>query len=212
MSDNEIMVVNTGALFGVFNPCPFNGFMDNSMTWYEQRILDNFEWMDKDLAEKNQRYKQPVGYSVICNPELQKIFVYQRSSKDKEYPEKRLQGKWSCGIGGHIEKADYTFADPIYDSLTRELLEEVEIMGREKKPKVIGYINDDSNDVGKVHFGILYVVETDAEVARPRDPEIKQGGMISIDRFKARCSSSHFKVENWSKIALKPLLEYFENK
>ena len=206
-SEELIMVVGRETLFS--GDC-FEGFKPQKEVNYESRILDNYHYMKRGLAEVDPTHKQPIGYAMIVNPELKQVFAYQRSNKDSSYPEKRLQGKWSWGVGGHIEKFDIENANPIHASMLRELEEEVDVNGR-VNPRVFGYINNDSDDVGKVHFGVLYVVETDARIVEPKDSEIDNGGLRTIEELEAICSSSDFKVEEWSKISLKPLKQYFRD-
>src|SRR3989344_2317955 len=87
--------------------------------------------------------------------------------------------------------------------------EEVEFIGK-RNPKVIGYINDDSNDVGKVHFGILYFIETDASIIIPKAKEMKNGKLLPfdyIDKFE-ELNLKELVVEDWSKIAIGALKNY----
>jgi len=201
--DKEIMVVPKGDLF---DNNYFEGFMKKNSVDYEKRILSNFSYMQRSLAENSPEYKQPVGYALIINPKTKKIFVYQRA-KDKNYNEKRLQGNWSWGLGGHIERIDDA-KNPIHSSMLRELNEEVYIEG-DIKLKVLGYINDDSNPVGKVHFGVLYLIETNSGV-RPKDAEIASGKFMDLNELEKICSSDQ-KIDSWSRISFAPLKEYLEN-
>lgn len=199
---NEIMVIRKEILFAKKQ---FYGYSETGD--YETIILKNYEWMERDLAEVNDQYKQPICYIIICNLNLKKVFIYQRASKDKDYSEKRLQGKYSCGIGGHIEKMDLEATNPINASLIRELKEEVDIFDS-KDLKIIGYINDEKDDVGKVHFGMLYLLNTNAEKITPLAPEIKEGKFIDIVEFENICNSSNLNVEGWTKISLESLKKY----
>lgn len=201
MNKNEklIMVVDRDVLFGKDY---FQGFRYHKEVNYERRILKNFKYIERDLVENNPELKQPIAYMLIVNPNLKKVFVFQRASHDKAYGEKRLQGKWSWGVGGHIEKMDVKSGNPIKASMMRELKEEVEISGN-VRPVMLGYINDDRNSVGKVHFGILYLIETDAEAVKPRGKEITSGSLRSLEDMEK--INSEFVVEEWSKIALEPL-------
>ncbi len=200
MNKNEkvIMVVEKVNLFG--NDY-FQGFRPHREINYESRIISNLKWMQRGLAEKDLTHKQPIAYSVIINPALKKVFAYQRSKKDANYSEKRLQGKWSLGVGGHIEKLDTTKGNPVQTSMLRELAEEVHIAGS-LTPKVVGYINDDGDEVGQVHFGILYIIETDAHTILPKAPEIESGGFRTIEELEKICSSPEYSVEKWAKITL----------
>ncbi len=197
----QIMVVKREMLFAEKS---FDGFLPANSFDFESVILSNFEWMNKDKAESNPGYKQPVGYSIIYNPILKQIFLYQRSKIDQNYAEKRLQGKWSCGVGGHIEKVDTKNGNPIHESSLREIQEEIKIFGK-RRMQVLGYINDDSDDVGKVHFGILYLVVIDNGKVEPLDPEISEGKLVPLSVLENKCNAPDVAVENWSKIALSPL-------
>ena len=131
--DKLIMVVRRQDLFRSpegFDDS-FNGFKSIEKIDYESRILNNYGFMTRKFAEKDSNYKQPIGYCAIVNPTLKKIFSFQRSKKDDNYSEKNMQGKFSWGAGGHIEKDDMhdENANPIYNSLLREVTkEEVEIL------------------------------------------------------------------------------------
>jgi len=201
-----IMVVNREDLF---ERAYFEGFRLNITVDYKERILKHFEYLERGVAEKDTNFKQPIAYSMIVNPGLRKVFAYQRASQDHKYSEKRLQGKWSWGVGGHIEKFEETAEDPIYTSMLRELQEEVEIENPFTSDYVLGYINDDSDEVGQVHFGILNYWETNSTIIRPKDPEIEIGELKSIEELEEICDSSDCVVENWSRIALDPLKKLF---
>jgi len=205
--EKEIMVIPRSILFDNDH---FDGFKHHKETDYESRILKNYVYMKRGLAENDPSHKQPVGYAIIVNPKTKKVFAYQRSSKDKEYTEKRLQGKWSWGVGGHIDKIDSKGDNPIHTSMLRELKEEVNIPGNVKM-KVIGYINDDKDEVSSVHFGALYLIETDSENVYPNAPEISSGKMIPFKEIEKIYNSEEHIVESWSQIAIEPLKEYFKN-
>ena len=198
----------------------FEGFREHHEHDYETKIISNLKILRRGHtsepadhpegnAERDYDHKQPIGYNLIVNPEREEVFVYQRASKDKNYNEKRLQGKWSCGVGGHIEHFENKTENPIRESSIRETFEEVKIIGNQKDPQVIGYINYDSDDVGKVHFGIAYVTEIDGNV-RPKDFEMAEGKLIHISDLEEMCSSPDCVVEAWAKISLEPLKNYFE--
>jgi predicted NUDIX family phosphoesterase len=195
-----IMVVPRDILFD--DNDAFNGFMPTEITDFKKKILGNFHYMEKTLAEEDPRYKQPIAYAIIFNREKQQIFIYKRSKQDKNYKEKRLQGKWSIGVGGHIEETD-TSHDPIVESLLREIKEEIGI--DVENPKLLGYINDDTNPVGKVHFGMVYIIETSENII-PKDPEIEIGQMLTIGQIQT--IQKNDVMESWSTIIIDPIKEY----
>jgi len=205
--EQKIIVVERDKLF---KNDYFQGFSSNEKIDYESRILSNLKIMKRGDAEEDPSHKQPIGYISILNPGKKEIFVYQRSSKDKEYGEKRLQGKLSFGVGGHIEDFEYKTENPIKESTSRELFQEIEIIGNAKNPIVLGYINDDKDSVGKVHFGLWYVVSSDKIFkVIPKDKEIERGEMMHIEKLEEIIFSPDYEFEGWSKILLEPLKEYF---
>jgi len=191
------MVVDRSKLF---RNDAFNGFVRHGEKDYEKRILENFYYIKRGLAEKDPSKKQPIGYAIIVNKKEKNMFVYQRSPSNKAHGDERLQNKWSCGVGGHIEIVDEKSENPIVESMLREINEEVGFLG-DAEAKVLGYINDESNDVGRVHFGILYLIETDKDVT-PKSEELKTGKMMRINDVESIFSSNDFDVEEWSRIAL----------
>lgn len=195
--DEQIMVVDRKKLFsGNY----FQGFSNSRPIDYEQRVLQNFLFMRRGDAEANPEYKQPIGYVLIVNLAMKKIFAYRRSSAGGEG---RLYEKWSWGVGGHIDLVDSAGENPIHASIARELEEEVSV--KINHLKVLGYINDDSNSVGKVHFGILYIAETDSEEVAPNSDEMAEGRLRTFEELNSINSAPEYDVEEWSRISLEPL-------
>lgn len=174
----------------------FQGFLPASEFDYESVILSNTEWVKRGIAEHDPTRKQPIAYCVLANLLSREIYVYQRSGA-----EERLNEKFSFGFGGHIERVDKQ-GNPIHTSLLRELEEEADIP-HISRLSTIGYINDDSNEVGKVHFGVLYVAEIDT-----REISIREGASSAELKHSRelgrRLQSKQFDFEEWSRIAYEP--------
>ena len=207
-SDRKIMVVDRSTLFA---DQYFQGFSPAAAHDYQALIRDHYIYDLRDKVEVMPQYKQPIAYAIIVHKETHEVFAYQRSAKDGQYEEKRLRGKWSWGLGGHIDKIDVENGDPIRASLARELSEEVKIQTYDE-PVILGYINDDETEVGSVHFGLLYLVMTSDRSVRPADAEIAWGGFMSIPQLEEIYMSSEASVESWSEISLTPLKEALAKK
>jgi predicted NUDIX family phosphoesterase len=122
-------------------------------------------YLNRSEAELDKRYKQLIPYVlIICRD---RILRYRRG---KGGGETRLHGLFSVGVGGHISEEDhglFTNAAGYNEGMRRELLEEVAIA--EIKEARVAVINDDSTEVGFVHFGVVHVVHVDNEnVAKGR--------------------------------------------
>jgi predicted NUDIX family phosphoesterase len=111
-------------------------------------------YLNRSEAEHDKRYKQLIPYVLlICNG---KILRYRRGRGGQET---RLHGLYSVGIGGHISDEDHgLFSNDLgyRDGMRRELMEEVAI--DEGKEAAVAVINDDSTEVGRVHFGVVHVM------------------------------------------------------
>lgn len=197
--DKEILVVDRTTLFAEKY---FQGFSPASELDYQKIIRDNYFYIKRGDAEDNSNFKQPIAYAVIAHKSTSKIFSYQRAADDN-YHENRLRGKWSWGIGGHIDRVDDEKKDPIQTSLLREIDEEVELESFEE-PVLLGYINDDKTGVGQVHFGLLFLIQTSSKV-KPRDLEISWGGFMTYAQLEEIYVNSETSVESWSEISLEPI-------
>ena len=197
----QIMVIDRSTLF---QDGYFQGFLPAAEVDYYSTINQKYFYHQRGDAEERPDLKQPIAYCIIAHKESRKVFAYQRSSKTGEYSEKRLMGKWSWGIGGHIDKIDADGTDPIHSSMLREVEEEIHISHHDE-PIVLGYINDDRSDVGQVHFGILFLLWTTDDGVRQNDKEIAWGGYKSLGELEAISTDRETEVETWSEIALEPL-------
>src|SRR5271170_3575667 len=116
-------------------------------------------YRDRSEAELDRRYKQIIPYVLlICNG---RILRYRRG---KGGGETRLHGLYSVGIGGHISEEDnqlFSTNRGYQEGMRRELMEEVAIDAANEPP--VAAINDDSTDVGYVHFGIVHIVRVPDE-------------------------------------------------
>ena len=186
----------------------FEGFLSNEEYDYDKIIHEKYEFVKRGPAETNFEMKQPIAYCILVNPELKKVYFYQRGSGEN-YNEKRLAGKISIGVGGHIEKQDVE--DPLLGSAVREVKEEVEYNGNLSEPKILGYINDDSEEVGKVHFGIAYIFETDSTVIKPKDVEMFDGELINVGEFEKKLNDSNLVIEGWTTILGPKIIDYVKN-
>jgi len=176
----------------------FQGFLSSEKYDFISLILEYFEYHPRgDELENNNLLQQIIPYVWIVNLKEKKIFAYRRASGKHNYQETRLMNKVSCGVGGHIDREDND--NPIENAMMRELMEEV-VMSNYPKPKIVGYLNDDSDSVGRVHFGIVAVVEVNGDVKKG-DDEMVEGKFYSIDELERLFSDSNVEVESWTRIS-----------
>lgn len=166
----RILAIDRLKLFGCFIQYTFNGFVREQLFCRQMQGLNCYIntpiqiaqlFQERGPLEKDPGYKQIIPY-VVVGSSINKTFLsYQRPSKgDGEH---RLQGKYSIGFGGHIEEQDMvnacTLSDVIINCAKREVKEELSLWADGLKFEVLGYINDDTDDVGKVHFGVVLYLD-----------------------------------------------------
>ena len=88
------------------------------------------------------------------------FYLFRRTSGQTE---KRLQNLFSLGVGGHMNPGNSIVSEEQYliDELKRELFEEVRLLNGclIEKIEFIGFINDDTIQVGRFHIGLLYNIQ-----------------------------------------------------
>ena len=121
--------------------------------------------------------------------------------RGKKAGEQRLVAKGSIGIGGHINDEDHSlFAvgmQAFKQAVKREVCEELAIQD-EFDAKPVGLINDDSTEVGRVHFGIVHVLFRPPEQVKKNEQVITQVGFIPIEQLKTKRE----RMESWSQLCL----------
>jgi predicted NUDIX family phosphoesterase len=157
----------------------------------------NLTYLNRSEAEHDRRYKQLIPYVlVVCDGRLLR---YQRGKGGQET---RLRGLWSVGIGGHISEEDHSLFTKdfgYFDGMRREVREEVEV--DEVGESAVAVINDDSTDVGYVHFGVVHVMQAANENVAGRRSGIASPEFIAIaDAVKDAAD-----YESWSRFCLENL-------
>ena len=175
----------------------FQGFSAD-VDRYLPTILDprNNSFMSRAQAEINPNFKQIIPYVVITDGK--NVLHYIRG---KDAGEKRLVAKGSIGIGGHINDEDHTLFDfglqAFQNAVEREVCEELSIEGKfDAKPA--GLINDDSTEVGRVHFGVVHVLFRTSEQVRKNERVITQLKWLPFEGLKAKREQ----MESWSQLCL----------
>lgn len=148
-------------------------------------------------------FPQIIPYIVVRNQEG-KILTYSRGKGTED----RLHAFRSIGFGGHIDFVD-VFNHPsnlisaIQVGADREIAEELVADGNiTNNIKPDNIIIDYTNDVGKVHVGVLFDITLDE--VNTDTYEISDAMWLSLDEIK----QSSGKYENWSRL----VINYIDNK
>ncbi len=184
----DILVIPRRKLFGECDEMAFEGFMkaDESML---KRIKEGLIAMPREKMEHDPSYKQVIPYTVFtCEG---KVFLYKRT---KNSGEARLHEKYSIGIGGHMNPAE---GDPLVEGMKREFHEELVYNG-DYDYEIVGFLNDDSDDVGKVHFGVVFLVRGKSPAIEIAEKDKLEGGLETIEEVEKK---KEF-MEKWSQFTL----------
>jgi predicted NUDIX family phosphoesterase len=175
----------------------FQGFSAD-VDRYLPIILDkrNNSFQPRAQAETNPDFKQIIPYVVITDGK--NVLHYVRGKKAGE---QRLVAKGSIGIGGHINDEDHSlFAvglQAFQEAVEREVREELSVQGAfDAKP--VGLINDDSTEVGRVHFGIVHILFRPPDKVKKNEQVITQVEFVPIEELKAKREQ----METWSQLCL----------
>lgn len=155
---------------------------------YLKLIQEKQEFMPRNLAEENFDYKQIIPYLIFQHQDT--YFLMQRKSGSSE---QRLANKYSLGIGGHLREEDMKGAT-LFDWARREFDEEINYSGNlEITP--LGILNDDSNDVGKVHVGFVFLLKGDSSNISIKS-ELQSGELFTAEQ----CQEKYEAMETWSQL------------
>jgi predicted NUDIX family phosphoesterase len=154
-------------------------------------------YKNRSEAEHDRRYKQLIPYVLIlCQ---NRILRYRRGKGGQE---SRLHGLFSVGIGGHISEEDHgLFSQQLgyREGMHRELMEEVEI--KAANDAAVAVLNDDSTEVGFVHFGVVHVMHVATEELVGRRSGIVAPEFVPV----TEATSEPSLYETWSQLCLQNL-------
>jgi predicted NUDIX family phosphoesterase len=175
---------------------------------YLPSLLDpeNNYFLARDLAEDDPSHKQIIPYAIFRHGD--RFLHYVRGGGGGE---KRLAAKGSIGIGGHINDTDYSTASIDKDTYTtgveREIDEELHITGSYTQ-EILGLINDDSNEVGQVHLGVVHLFTLESDEVTAGEDNIADLTFFSLDELQARRDQ----LESWSQICLDGLTQLWRDR
>jgi predicted NUDIX family phosphoesterase len=160
---------------------------------------NGLRYVVRAAAETDPSWKQVIPYCVLRRGG--EVYAYQRTKKGGEA---RLHDRWSLGVGGHINPADgsaIAYREAYDSAYLRELAEEVGFRPKAPTPPA-AYLYDPSNDVGKVHFGVVHVVDVPERAAlNCKDPALANGVWVPSGELAGRAES----FENWSQLVIRKM-------
>ena len=159
---------------------------------------NNF-FLSRAKAEKDPAHKQIIPYVLLAHED--RVLFYIRGKKAGE---QRLIAKGSIGIGGHMNESDeslFALDEAAYRAgVEREVAEEISIRTT-FDDCIVALLNDDSNEVGRVHLGVVHVFKLAESKVDKREAMITNLSFLAKDELLARRES----LETWSQICVDSL-------
>lgn len=211
MKLEQVLAVKAAAaktlMQGVFVEIP-DGEKLNSLFPPQFVMIGSRAWLETD-----EKFLQLIPYTLIMSRNGQ-VLAYSRTSKGGEG---RLHDKVSVGFGGHINVLDLVYNmegyisldSTVYNSTKRELHEEISTdICSEEVTEEIGLLYDPSDEVGRVHLGVVQTLLIDENVENTKHKITTQDDGITILGFFDKeylLTSEEVNLESWSRIALENL-------
>jgi predicted NUDIX family phosphoesterase len=137
-------------------------------------------------VEVDPHWKQVIPYLVVRDGP--RWFLMQRTRGGADA---RLHDQWSIGVGGHLNPGD----GDLLGGLRREWREEV-VADFEPQPRLVGLLNDDSTDVGRVHLGVVFESDAAGRPVAVRETTKLRGAFASSAEVQAVAD----RLETWSQL------------
>jgi predicted NUDIX family phosphoesterase len=162
-------------------------------------IEKNAFFIDRGIAENDETLRQLIPYVLMR--QQGKFLLLRRTKKQQE---RRLHGKLSLGVGGHINLNDgSTPWQAFLKGMEREIHEEVNV--EVLQLSYMGLLNDTSSPVSRVHVGLVYLAEV--RFLGLNEPDMFDFWFVDLTEIEQRREE----LEGWSKLALDFLKKLMPN-
>ena len=138
--------------------------------------------------ERDPRFKQVIPYLVLRD--RGRFFLMRRTRAGGD---ERLHDRFSIGVGGHLNPGDVDLAG----GLAREWSEEL-VADFVPEFRLLGLLNDDETEVGRVHLGVVYLAEAAGRPVLVRETDKLEGAFAEPAAVRA----VHDRMETWSQLVL----------
>jgi predicted NUDIX family phosphoesterase len=177
--------------------CDFTGVRqatDADVAELQAAIAEHGRYLDRPDAEADSSMKQLIPYVVVRDGT--DVFLMRRTNAGGDA---RLHGRASIGVGGHLNPVD-DGDDPLMTGLDREWAEELDA-DFEPSFELRGFLNDDTNDVGAVHLGVVFEVQAAGRPVEVREHEKLSGSFVAPTEL----GEAYDQLETWSRLVVDAL-------
>lgn len=184
MSDELVFVVPRSVLP---DQAGWYGLRTDDLAAFVAAVERDGRYEPRTAMEQDPSFKQVIPYLVLRDGS--RYFLMQRTSAGGDV---RLHGRFSIGVGGHLNPGD----GGLLGGLRREWAEEL-IAAFVPDFRLVALLNDDTTPVGAVHLGAVYLADAGGRAVAIRETDKLSGSFVS----PAEVAAVADRLETWSQLA-----------
>jgi predicted NUDIX family phosphoesterase len=183
MTDEQVLVVPRERVMGERG---WRGILSRGTEPYLAAIAADGRFEPRAAMERDPRFKQVIPYLVLRDGGRYFLMRRTRAGGDA-----RLHERFSIGVGGHLNPGDVDLAG----GLLREWAEEI---AADWVPEfgLLGLLNDDETEVGRVHLGVVYLADAAGRTVTVRETDKLEGQFAD----PAALLAVYDRMETWSQL------------
>ena len=189
MTDERVFVVPRVA---VLDEAGWYGLRTDDLDPFVAALERDGRYERRAEMERDPSFKQVIPYLVLRDGE--RFFLMQRTAAGGD---PRLHGRYSIGVGGHLNPGD----GGVLGGLRREWAEEL-VADFVPDFRLVGLLNDDTTEVGAVHLGAVYVGDAAGRSVAIRETDKLSGSFVSAGDVAAVAD----RLETWSHLVFEFLV------
>jgi predicted NUDIX family phosphoesterase len=169
------------------------GLRTDGLVEFVRALERDGRYEPRDEMEHDPSFKQVIPYLVLRDGP--RYFLMQRTTAGADA---RLHGRYSIGVGGHLNPGD----GGLLGGLEREWREEL-VADFVPTFRLVALLNDDTTEVGAVHLGAVYVAEAEGRPVAIRETDKLTGAFAEPDEVAAVTD----RMETWSRLVFESLAD-----
>jgi predicted NUDIX family phosphoesterase len=188
VSDELVFVVPRAVVMGSEG---WHGIRDLPLDAFLEIIGAAGRYEPRSAMEQDPSFKQVIPYLVLRDADRYFLMRRTRAGGDA-----RLHDLYSIGVGGHLNPGD----GGLLVGLRREWEEELSATFMPEF-QLVGLLNDDTTDVGRVHVGAVFEADAGGRPVAIRETHKLEGSFAEPSKVAAVVD----RMETWSRLVFEHL-------
>jgi predicted NUDIX family phosphoesterase len=185
VSDERVFVVPRSSVPG---RADWYGLRTDDLEAFVAALERDGRYEPRAEMELDPEFKQVIPYLVLRDGD--RYFLMQRTDAGGDA---RLHGRYSIGVGGHLNPGD----GGLIGGLRREWTEEL-VADFVPDFRLVALLNDDTTEVGAVHLGAVYLADAAGRAVAIRETDKLSGAFVEPAAVAAVADW----LETWSRLTL----------